>query len=131
MTLRTLALLLLLPTSAWANLQFAGYVSVCDARGEPTDEVLSGVWVTGFYAARNDEDRGRATTTDDDGYFYLDGAYNGNEQYCYRDNGFQCEVRFERPGYEPTVYRDRCTTTTTTTISGTSRTTRTWPSACV
>ncbi len=89
------------------GLQFAGHVSVCNARGEPTEEVLGDVWVTGFYGARNAEDRGRNTTTDAEGYFYLDGAYNGNEQYCYRRNGFQCEVRFEKPGYEPTVYRDR------------------------
>ena len=107
MTTRAWVLLLLFPSVGSANLQFAGHVSVCNARGEPTEEVLGDVWVTGFYGARNAEDRGRNTTTDAEGYFYLDGAYNGNEQYCYRRNGFQCEVRFEKPGYEPTVYRDR------------------------
>ncbi len=107
MTLRILPLFFLFPAVAAANLQFAGYVSVCDARGEPTEQVLGDVWITGFYGARNAEDRGRTTTTDAEGYFYLDGNYNGNDQYCYRANGFQCEVRFEKPGYEPAVYRDR------------------------
>ncbi len=106
MSPRILSLLLLM-SPANANLQFAGYVSVCDARGEPTEEVLSEVWITGFYGARNADDRGRSTSTDDEGYFYLDGGYNGNDQYCYRASGFQCEVRFEKTGYEPTVYRDR------------------------
>lgn len=106
---RTLISLCLLvgPTAAYANLQLEGYVSVCDARGEPTDTRLTGVWVTGFHGAREDEDRDQQTTTDEDGWFYIDGDYNGNGQYCHRSAGFRCTVRFELPGYEPKVFEDR------------------------
>ena len=98
---------LLTPLPALANLQIDGYVSVCDGRGEPTDEFVSGVWITGFHGAVNAEDQDQSTTTDDEGYFYLDGDYNGNGQYCQREADFKCAVRFEKPGFEPTFFEDR------------------------